>query len=138
MLKTTSLRTLSLALVCAGFLVAACDGGPPGGRLTLSNESDRPVMWLSDTTYEAALRDARWVQSNAVIEPGDRTTVSYGRPINVSNDEPWCMNSQYWVITSKTDNVEDFEPPIDPDSVNAEQHLVNQCWDGRSDSYVIE
>lgn len=44
----------------------------------------------------------------------------------------------YWVITSNTDDVTDFQRPIDPATVAVQEHLVDRCWDGPNDDYSIE
>lgn len=135
----TNRRLWRLLFAFVMVLVAGCDGGPSNGRLTVRNETDRPVLWVSDGTLEDALEFRQYLQSNAVLGPGEEREVSFPFPSEGTLAEPWCMTrTQFWVLTSDGDDVADFEAPIDPGSVSVEEHLVGACWNSKGDTYVIE
>ena len=94
-------------------------------------------MWLADGSLDRALAEAQYAQLNAVIEPGESAKTTLLR--TYSTESPWCMTDiDYWVITSNTDDVTDFQRPIDPATVAVQEHLVDRCWDGPNDDYSIE
>ncbi len=132
---------LWLAAVGVALALTSCDGGPEPGRLTLINDTDRPVFVVgTGSTLEQAVRPELTMLNNATgIGAGDERFLNYGHGTDPrpGDNEPWCSENDFWVLASKTDDVSDFSMPIDLDKLEVVEHLADRCWPGSQAEHRI-
>lgn len=114
---------------------------PRDGQLTVANDSDRAILFVSGRDFEAAIgQRSRVAYQPFAVGSQPRTRTYDVRTPRPGDDEPWCVNQTYWVLGHNGPDPADpdffGDPPYDADQfIILDQLGPGHCWSGRFDEY---
>lgn len=135
-----------IAVVVLAVVGVGCE--EPIGSVTFYNDSEETVLFLSangpTATLEAAVE--KWSWNPASTNPGISHSRSFdahtgnGRP---GKHEPWCVNTTYYVVKSKSGRFFQADPHAevpDPPFEASDLEILEQlgpgwCWPEREPEY---